>query len=154
MLRFANLAFHSVGQRFCANFLRLPNLQPAVNLNLFFVSGPLKLAVGGLSPTANSIETEAEPNTERLTSEASHCAKYQTTTSIAQATRACGILLPGLAMACSLRDSLQGYRVFLLPHLTLRTSFPLPSYGQAIWPPGGSTATHYLVTVLTATFKE
>jgi hypothetical protein len=47
--------------------------------------------------------------------------------------------LLGPAMACSLRVSLQGFRGEL-PHLTQRTSFPLPSTGQAIRPPGGSTA--------------
>jgi hypothetical protein len=50
-----------------------------------------------------------------------------------------GDVLLGPAMACSLRVSLQGFRG-KLPHLTQRTSFPLPSTGQAIRPPGGSTA--------------
>lgn len=36
----------------------------------------------------------------------------------------------GLAMACSLRDSLQGLRACISLHLTLRTSFPLPSSGR------------------------
>jgi hypothetical protein len=51
--------------------------------------------------------------------------------------------LLGFAIACSLRESLQGYQG-LLPHLTQRTSittcFPLPSTGQAHRPPGGSTS--------------
>jgi hypothetical protein len=38
--------------------------------------------------------------------------------------------LSGLAMACSLRDSLQGFRDLAFLHLTLRTSFPLPSTGR------------------------
>ena len=50
-------------------------------------------------------------------------------------------VLLGIAIACSLRESLQGYQG-LLPHLTQRTSittcFPLPSMGQAHRPPGGS----------------
>ena len=54
-----------------------------------------------------------------------------------------GDFLPGHAMACSLRDSLQGFRVHLRasPDPTNQLpSFPLPSSGQATRPPGGSTA--------------
>jgi len=38
--------------------------------------------------------------------------------------------LSGHAMACSLRDSLQGLRDLAFLHLTRRTSFPLPSSGR------------------------
>jgi hypothetical protein len=41
-----------------------------------------------------------------------------------------GGLPPGLAMACSLKDSQQGSRGFNRPHPTLRTSFPLPIPGR------------------------
>ena len=42
---------------------------------------------------------------------------------------------------CSLRDSLQGSRVrFTRPRPTLRTGFPLPTWGRPQRPPGGSTA--------------
>lgn len=58
----------------------------------------------------------------------------------ARADRARGrINLPGHAMAMfseGLPTAVQGR----LPHLTERTSFPLPSSGQATRPPGGSTA--------------
>ena len=55
---------------------------------------------------------------------------FQTATSIARAAKARGGFPPGLAMACSLKDSLQGSRVFNRPHPTLRTSFPLPIPGR------------------------
>ncbi len=64
-----------------------------------------------------------------------------------------GEYLLGHAMACSLRDSLQGLQGHL-PHLTQRTSsitlLPTSLIGQACWPPGGSITT----CCSSATFKE
>jgi len=70
----------------------------------------------------------------------SRCAKYQRATSKIHPSRfrLAGDKLLGLAMACSLRDSQQGLRVIASPDPT--NQLPNSLSGQAIRPPGGSTA--------------
>jgi hypothetical protein len=74
--------------------------------------------------------------------------KFQTATSIARAAKARGGSPPGHAMACSLRDSLQGSRGSNRPHPTLRTSFPTSLHisvsGQAQRATGSSIASMQL----------
>jgi len=97
---------------------------------------------------SNSIQAVAprsdEPN--RLTSKLFRISvfraaqMFQTATSIARATRARGRLPPGLAMACSLKDFLQGSRGIRSTSPDPTNQLPTSHSGQAQRPPGGSIA--------------
>ena len=64
-----------------------------------------------------------------------------TTNRLAHYARTRGLASWVMQWVCSLRDSLQGEGVRLtLPRPTLRTGFPLPTWGRPQRPPGGSTA--------------
>jgi hypothetical protein len=69
---------------------------------------------------------------------------FQTATSIARATGARGRILPGLAMACSLKEFLQGSRGIKPTSPDPKNQLPTSHSGQAQRPPGGSIASMQL----------
>jgi len=118
-------------RRFCANFLNLSNFLLYVNLIfvlILYIPKPSKLVVGGRSRNAVSSKRSA-----RKPVRISYFAQRKISNSDQQLPEPLGLArdqLSGHAMACSLRDSLQGLRDRAFLHLTLRTSFPLPSSGR------------------------
>jgi hypothetical protein len=151
LLRSPILAFNRIDRRFCANPLKLSEFCLHVKLNLPFAQGrPISLLAVGSSlriSTGREGKIPFRGAAQRKISKSDQ----QKHTRAARARRRYQLL--GLAMACSLRDSLQGFQG-LSPHLTQRTSsinwLPNSLIGQATRPPGGSTATY----CPTATFKE
>jgi hypothetical protein len=126
-------------------FLREPSKHIGVpcfrQANLSLSQKPHKHAVGGCSSDA-----KVDRPVRRIPClKASRSAKYQRSTGAnrARAAKAHRRLTPGSCNGLfSPGNSLQGFRG-LLPHPTQRTSittsFPLPTTGQAQWPPGGLT---------------
>ncbi len=111
LMRSARTALCSALDRFCANFLKLSNF--LLYVNHFFSSQlyPVEVTQPHLLAIASRRD---EP--QRLTSKPVRISifraaqNFQTATSIARATKARGGFPPGLAMACSLKDSQQGSR--------------------------------------------
>jgi len=91
-----------------------------------FRQRPLKLVVGGRSSLAKSTGWQWKiPLKQRRTAQNIKDDRRNSSEPLGLT----GDNLLGLAMACSLRDSQQGFRG-LQPHLTQRTSYPLPSSGR------------------------
>ena len=133
MLRSPKTASDCSCRRFCANFLNLSDFLFYVNLIfvlIVYIHGPSKLVVGGRSLNAVS--------PKRLTRKSvriSYFAQRKISNSDQYLPEPLGLArdeLSGHAMACSLRDSLQGLRDRAFLHLTLRTSFPLPSDSRSL----------------------
>jgi len=129
--------FSALG-RFCANFLNLSKFLLYVKL-LF---SPFSVAVqphreGGFPASKDRTGRAASPFDSASFAQAQI---FQTATSIARATRARGNWFPGLAMACSLKDYLQGSRGFIPTSPDPTNQLPTSHSGQAQRPPGGSIA--------------
>ncbi len=111
--------------------------------NTFFrlfciVSRPLKRNVGGRSSMRSSRKGKSASRSESASFRAAQ--NFQTATSVARAAKARGGFPPGLAMACSLKDSPQGSRGIKPTSPDPTNQLPTSHSGQAQRPPGGSTA--------------
>ena len=76
---------------FLCNFLRIPNLNHTVKLNLFLRRGRPTHCWRSILACEFSICLTRKAPAQKV----SHCAKYQTTTRLAQAARACRRYTPG-----------------------------------------------------------
>ncbi len=95
-------------QRFYANFLRVSRLQSHVKLILFAHSGRSNSLLAGL-PEERSINSTRRTLSRKIAQR--KISKIdRRATSIARAAKAHRRFLPGLAIACSLWDSLQRFR--------------------------------------------
>ena len=157
MMRLAKTAHLSALGRFCANFLNLSNFLLRVKLlfqvRIYHAARPLNHHVG-----VQSSRRQAEPKDSQAVSfqflsrsaklsnsdqhRPSHGRKYLSNGR--PGARATGgsrrIASPGLAMACSLKDYLQGSRGFIPTSPDPTNQLPTSHSGQAQRPPGGSIA--------------
>src|SRR5208283_2683117 len=146
LVALANSAYNRSHRRFCANLLMISKFCLHVNLplsSLFPHPRPPKPVVGGYSSNANLVWPTEEPPVRRI---AQRKLSKSDQTKSPEPLGLAGVRLLGHAMACSLRDSLQGLRGCTTTHVTptQRTSFPLPSTGR----PNGHREAPLLLTAL------
>jgi hypothetical protein len=140
-MRLAKTALLSACGRFCANFLNLSNF--LLYVKYLFWSRLYRIEAAQTQcwrAFLDASEPKRQIHRSIRISILRAAQNFQTATSITRAAKARGGFPPGLAMACSLKDSPQGSRGIQPTSPDPTNQLPTSHSGQAQRPPGGSTA--------------